>query len=68
MNIQLGQILVAQLQKLGIFPDDYQRIAIPTYKALCEVEKDLKTGDTFIFPNGTTCKVEYKIGEDSEFK
>jgi hypothetical protein len=64
----LGQVLVAQLQKHGIHADDYQRVATPTYKALEEIEKDLKTGDTFIFPNGTTCKVEYKIGEDSEFK
>jgi hypothetical protein len=64
MQIFLGQILVTQLQKLGIYSDDYQKIASTTYEALDVIEKDLKEGDHIEFPNGTTLKVVFKMEDE----
>jgi hypothetical protein len=64
MQIFLGQILVAQLQKLGIYSDDHQRIESQTYKALDVIEKDLKEDDHIEFPNGTTLKVVFKMEDE----
>jgi hypothetical protein len=67
MQIMLGQILVAQLQKHGIHAEDYQRVAKPTYDALDEIEKDLHEGTLIQFPNGTTLKVIMKVGDADAF-
>ena len=64
MQLMLGQVLVAQLQKHGIHADDYQRVAKPTYDALNAIEKDLEEGAIIEFPNGTTLRVVYKVDED----
>jgi hypothetical protein len=59
----LGQILVAQLQTRGIHTDNYQKISLPTYDALDEIEKTLEEGSLVEFPNGTTLKVVFKVGD-----
>ena len=64
MQILLGQVLVAQLQKHGIHADDYQRVAKPTYDALNAIEKDLEEGSLIEFPNGTTVRVVFKMEDD----
>lgn len=49
MPIMLGQILVAQLQTRGIHTDNYQKISLPTYDALDEIEKTLEEGSLVNF-------------------
>jgi hypothetical protein len=68
MQIMLGQLLVAQLQKHGIHADDYQRVAKSTYNALDEIEKELDEGTLIMLPNGTTLRVITKVGDDDAFR